>query len=88
MNKSSKIKTFIVKAIIKEAIFIIEGSHSKFLKNQIMINEMINNIKEYNLGIENLIKNKEKDISFDKLNYPLFFFSQGIESQSYSIISN
>ena len=88
IDKSSKIKTFIVKTIIKEAIFIIEGSHAKFLKEQIMINEMINKRKDFNLGIENLIQNKEKEISFDKLNYPLFFFNQGSENQSYSIISN
>jgi len=88
MDKSSKIKTFIVKTIIKEAIFIIEGSHSKFLKNQIMINEMNNNINDINLGIENLIQNKEKGISFNKLNYPLFFFNQGSDNQTYSIISN
>ena len=86
--KSFQIKTFIVKTIIKNAIYIIEGSHSKFLKEQIMTNEMMNNIKDINLGIENLIFNKEKEISFYNLNFPLFFFNQGSENQSYSIISN
>ena len=71
--KSFQIKTFIVKTIIKNAIYIIEGSHSKFLKEQIMTNEMMNNIKDINLGIENLILNKEKEISFYNLNFPLFF---------------
>lgn len=62
IDKSSKIKTFIVKTIIKEAIFIIEGSHAKFLKEQIMINEMINKRKDFNLGIENLC-NKPKGVN-------------------------
>ena len=88
-NKSFKIKTFIVKTIIKVAIYLIEGSHTKFLKDQIMINEMMNNIKDINLGIENLILNEEKVISFYQLkNFPLFFFNQGSDNQSFSIISN
>ena len=86
--KSFQIKTYIVKTIIKDAIYIIEGSNEKFLKNQIMINEMINNKNDINLGFENLIQNKEKLINFSKLNFPLFFFNQGSDNQSYSIISN
>jgi len=39
-----------------------------------MINEIKNNKNDINLGFENLIQNKEKLISFYKLNYPLFFF--------------
>jgi len=86
-NQPYRFKTFILKSIIKGAIYFIESSHLKFIKDQEMINEMIPVIKESNLGIENLIKNEEKEISSYNLNFPLLFFNDEV-GNLFSIISN